>query len=162
MIRRVFGKGRQMHPKLAEFVDRHNISREYLTVNRRSVSKALLVGLFIAVIPMPFQMLAVLAVTPFMRFNVPIALAMCWLSNPFTMPPMYYVEYLTGCKLLGIEPIHDISLTVEWFKKNLPDIFVPLYVGTFFYGFTIAPAAYFLSNWLWIHSVRKEREGSKK
>ena len=161
MIRKVFKRGKPLPASVEAFIRKHNISPEYLTINRRSVSKAFLIGLFIALIPMPFQMLAVVAVTPFVRFNVPIALALCWLSNPFTMPPMYYVEYLTGCKLLGIEPIHDIALTVDWFKQNLADIFIPLYVGTFFYGFTLAPAAYFLTNWLWIRSVHRQRSGGK-
>ncbi|WP_353662023.1 DUF2062 domain-containing protein [Hydrogenimonas sp. SS33] len=163
MIRKVFRsrRGKPFHPKIDAFLQKHRVPKEYLSVNRKMVSRALLIGLFIAVIPMPFQMLAVMAVTPFVRFNVPIALAMCWLSNPFTMPPMYYLEYLTGCKLLGIEPLHDLQISVEWFQNRLGDIFLPLYAGTFFYAFTIAPAAYFLSNWLWVRSVRKERNAKK-
>ena len=160
MIRKLFQsrRGKPLHPTVEAFIRKHNIPREYLSLNRKSVSRALLVGLFIAFIPMPFQMLAVLFVSIFVRFNIPLALAMCWLSNPFTMPPMYYMEYLTGCKLLGMEPIHDIEMTVEWFKTHLKEIFLPLYVGTFFYSITVAPAVYFLTNWLWIRSVRKERK----
>ncbi|NPA29287.1 MAG: DUF2062 domain-containing protein [Epsilonproteobacteria bacterium] len=163
MIRKTFKKhDLRHHPKLDAFLTRYKIPREYLSVNRKAVAKGLLIGLFIAFIPMPFQMLAVLAVTPFVRFNVPIALAMCWLSNPFTMPPMYYMEYLTGCKLLGMEPLHHVQMTMEWFKTNLDDIFVPLYVGTFFYSFTVAPAVYFLVNWLWVRSVRRARDENRR
>ncbi|WP_457597288.1 DUF2062 domain-containing protein [Hydrogenimonas sp.] len=164
MVRKLFqrGRGKPRHPKIEAFIQKYNIPREYLSVNRKSVTRALLVGLFIAFIPMPFQMLAVLAVSAFFRFNIPIGLAMCWLSNPFTMPPMYYMEYLTGCHLLGTPPLHDIEMSVEWFKENLPTIFVPLYVGTFFYSFTVAPAVYFIVNWLWIHSVKRERREKSK
>lgn len=160
MVRKVFKRfgANPLPPKIEEFIHKHKIPREYLSFNRKSVTRALLVGLFIAFIPMPFQMLAVLAVSPFVRFNIPIALAMCWLSNPFTMPPMYYMEYLTGCKLLGIEPVHDVQMTVEWFKENLGEIFLPLYVGTFFYSFTVAPLVAFAVNRLWIRSVWKERK----
>ncbi|WP_201352628.1 DUF2062 domain-containing protein [Hydrogenimonas urashimensis] len=164
MVRKIFKnkKDKPRHPKIEEFIQKYHIPREFLSINRKSVTKALLVGLFIAFIPMPFQMLAVLAVSPFIRFNIPIALAMCWLSNPFTMPPMYYMEYLTGCKLLGIEPLHNVEMTVEWFKENLGDIFIPLYAGTFFYSFTVSPLVYFAVNWLWIRSVRKERRSKKR
>ncbi|WP_456380685.1 DUF2062 domain-containing protein [Hydrogenimonas sp.] len=162
MVRKVFKSNKPRHPKIEAFIQKYKIPREYLSINRRSISKGLLVGLFIAFIPMPFQMLAVLAVTPFIRFNVPIAIAMCWLSNPFTMPPMYYMEYLTGCWLLGMEPLHGIEMTTEWFKENLGDIFVPLYVGTFFYSFTVAPAVYFIVNRLWVRSVHRERKAKKK
>ena len=164
MVRKIFKRfgSNPLPPKIEAFIQKHKIPREYLSFNRRSVTRALLVGLFIAFIPMPFQMLAVLAVSPFIRFNIPIALAMCWLSNPFTMPPMYYMEYLTGCKLLGIEPVHDVQMSVEWFKENLGDIFVPLYVGTFFYSFTVSPLVAFTVNHLWIRSVRKERKRGKR
>ena len=57
-----------------------------------------------------------------------------------------------------MEPLHGIEMTTEWFKENLGDIFVPLYVGTFFYSFTVAPAVYFIVNRLWVHSVHRERK----
>ena len=80
--------------KLKAFVKKYKVPPEFLSTNRKMVSRGVLIGLFIAFIPMPMQMAAVLAMMPFVRFNVAIGLAMCWLSNPFTMPPMYYVEYL--------------------------------------------------------------------
>jgi uncharacterized protein (DUF2062 family) len=98
-----------------------------------------------------------------MRFNVPIAIAMVWLSNPFTMPPMYYMEYLTGNLILGKEGIDDIELTLDWFSSHMGDIFLPLYVGTAFYSLVVAGAIYALLNWLWIRSVKEEKsEKSKK
>jgi len=82
---------------------------------------------------------------------------MVWLSNPITMPFMYYMEYLTGIFLLDMEPINNIELTIEWFKNNLNDIFIPLYVGTSFYSIFISSLIYFLTNYFWIKSVHKER-----
>ncbi len=161
MVRKVFKKKRSSG-KLDAFIKKYNIPREFLSVNRKSVTKALLVGIFIAFIPMPFQMLAVLAVSPFIRFNIPIAISMVWLSNPFTMPPMYYMEYLTGTWLLGMEPLHDVEMTMEWFQEHLDDIFIPLYVGTFFYSFTVSVAVYYIVNWLWIRSVNRERSAKKR
>ena len=104
-------KNTSKHEKLKSFIKKYKIPPEYLSTNRRMVSKAVLVGLFIAFIPMPMQMLAVLALMPFIKFNVPIGLAMCWLSNPFTMPPMYYIEYLTGSYILGTE-VAPVEMTL--------------------------------------------------
>ncbi|BBG66406.1 hypothetical protein NNO_1703 [Hydrogenimonas sp.] len=160
MVRKVFKKKRT-NSKIDAFVEKYKIPREFLSVNRKSVTKALLVGIFIAFIPMPFQMLAVLAVSPFIRFNIPIAISMVWLSNPITMPPMYYMEYLTGTWLLGMEPLHDVQMTMEWFQSHLDDIFIPLYVGTFFYSVTVSVAVYALVNWLWVRSVNRERKAKK-
>ena len=81
------------HPKLQALIKKYKIPPEYLSTSRRMVSRAVFLGLFIAFIPMPMQMLAVIAFMPFFKFNVPIGLAMCWLSNPFTMPPMYYIRF---------------------------------------------------------------------
>ena len=160
MIRKVFRKKKNTdgkQSKIDAFLEKYNLPKDYLGINRRSVTRGVGIGLFWGFIPMPMQMAAVLATTPFIRFNVPIALSMVWLSNPVTMPPMYYMEYLTGNFLLGREGIHNVELTVEWFKNNLGDIFVPLYVGTAFYSIVVSGLIYLGLNWLWIHSVRKEK-----
>jgi uncharacterized protein (DUF2062 family) len=142
--------------KLKAFIKKYKVAPEFLSTNRKMVSKAVFIGLFIAFIPMPMQMLAVLAVMPFVRFNVPIALAMCWLSNPFTMPPMYYMEYLTGSFFLGNEPL-DVKLTLEWFSDNIDDVFIGLYVGSTFYSIIGSLGGYWLVNHFWKSSARRDK-----
>ncbi len=158
MVRKALKKTTQ-HKKITDFLKKYKIPREYFSANRKMIARGVLIGLFIAFIPMPMQMAAVVALTPFIRFNVPVAIAMCWLSNPLTMPPMYYMEYLTGSYILGMQP-EPVEMTLEWFKNNLSKIFIPLYVGTAFYSVFGSIAGYFLVNWLWKLSVFKER--SKK
>jgi len=159
MIRRVFKKKNpgNKKSKIDLFLEKYNLPKDYLGINRRSVTRGVGIGLFWGFIPMPMQMAAVLATTPFIRFNVPIAISMVWLSNPFTMPPMYYMEYLTGNLILGQEGIQNIELTMEWFKNNIGDIFIPLYVGTAFYSIVVSGLIYIGLNRLWIHSVKKEK-----
>jgi uncharacterized protein (DUF2062 family) len=161
MVRRVFKKKRTQKSKLDSFIEKYKIPREYLSVNRRSITKGLAIGIFFGLIPMPFQMLAVLAMTPFIKFNFPIAISAVWLSNPITMPFMYYIEYETGVFLLGLDPL-GVELSMQWFENNLDKIFFPLYAGTLFYCVTIAPLIYFVVNWLWIHSVKKDNNIRKK
>ncbi len=45
--------------KIDQFVRKYKIPREYLVVNRKSITKGIFVGLFWGFIPMPMQMLAV-------------------------------------------------------------------------------------------------------
>jgi len=158
MIRKIF-KSRKYNPdsKLGNILKKYNIPKEYFGINRRSVSRGVLVGLFWGFIPMPMQMLAVIATTPFIRFNVPIAISMVWLSNPLTMPAMYYMEYLTGNFLLGREGLKNVELTLDWFSHHWSDIVVPLYVGTAFYSIVVSYLIYLLINYLWIRSVKLER-----
>lgn len=156
MIRKTLKKTSK-HEKFTSFIKKYKIPPAYLSTNRKMVSKAVLVGLFIAFIPMPMQMLAVLAMVPFFKFNVPIALAMCWLSNPLTMPPMYYMEYLTGSFILGSE-IAPVEMSVEWFSENIGDIFVPLYFGTLIFSVFGSLSGYWLVNHFWHGSVHKDRK----
>ena len=143
--------------KLKEFIKKYKVAPEFLSTNRKMVSRAVFIGLFIAFIPMPMQMLLVIAMIPFFKFNVPIALAMCWLSNPFTMPGMYYVEYITGAFLTGSDPL-VVEVSVEWFSNNINDIFVDLYVGTFFYATIGSLIGWWLVNHFWKSSVKRDKK----
>jgi len=162
-MRKFFRKKASNKGKLDTFLEKYNLPRAYFNINRRMITKGVWIGLFWGFIPMPMQMLAVVATTPFVRFNIPIAIAMVWLSNPFTMPPMYYIEYLTGNFIMGKESMPDITLTLEWFSNNMGDIFLPLYVGAAFYSIVVSTIVYVLLNWLWIRSVKNEQiEKSQK
>ena len=157
MIRKFFRKLASKKDKFDHMLDKHNLPREYFNINRKMIANGLLVGLFWAFIPMPMQMLAVLATTPFIRFNILIAFAMVWLSNPLTMPFMYYLEYITGNFILGYEGVNNIKLTLDWFTEYFDDIMVPLYAGAIFYSITVSSFIYYLSTHLWIKSVHKEK-----
>ena len=162
MIRKVFKKKPSGTNKIDAFLEKYHLPKAYLSVNRRMITRGVGIGLFWGFIPMPMQMLAVMATTPFIRFNVPIAISMVWLSNPFTMPPMYYMEYLTGNFILGREGIDDIELTMEWFTEHFQDILVPLYTGTAFYSIIVSSIIYVILNRLWVKSVITEQEETKK
>lgn len=156
MIRKILKK-KKTNSKLKQFIEKYKIPQEYLSINRKSISRGVFVGLFFGFIPMPLQMLAVLAVTPFLKFNVPIAISMVWLSNPLTMPLMYYVEYQTGNLILGREGLENIELTLNWFSTNWDKIILPLYVGTIPYSLILSTLIYYIINRLWIISVKKEK-----
>ncbi len=160
MIRKVFKKSSRSS-KFDEYIKKYNISTEFMAVNRKMVSRAMLVGFFIAFIPMPFQMVAVLAFLPFFRFNALIGMAIVWITNPFTMPFIYYIEYITGNALLMRKGIGNVELSMTWFSDNLDNIFVPLYTGALFYSVISALLFYYLINWLWIVSVRKDRDSKR-
>ena len=156
MIRQFFRKIATHKDKFDHILDKYHIPREYFNINRKMVTKGVLVGLFWGFIPMPMQMAGVMITTPLMRFNVPIGLATVWLSNPFTYPPLWYLEYITGNFILGYEGVHDVHLTMQWFKDNWDHIVLPLYVGTAFYSTVVAYLIYLLINWLWKRSAMRE------
>jgi uncharacterized protein (DUF2062 family) len=143
--------------KIQQFLIKYNIPQVYLSTNRELVSKAFLIGLLVAFIPIPMQMLVVILLMRFFKFNVPVAIALCWVSNPITMPFIFYVEYVVGAFLLNIE-IDTIQMSVEWFNHNFQDIFIPLYFGAFVVSSILSTAIYFFINFLWIYLVRKNKK----
>ena len=156
MIRKTLKKTSKSE-KLKSFIKKYKIPQEYLSSNRRMIAKGVFIGIFIAFIPMPMQMLLVVAMMPFFKFNVPIAIAMCWLSNPFTMPPMYYMEYITGSFFLGSE-VAPVEMSLDWFSENISKIFIPLYVGTAFYSILGSLGGYWLVNHFWKSSVHRDKK----
>ncbi len=160
-MRKLFKK-KQSNGKINTFIKKYKIPREYLSINRKSISRGVLIGLFWGFIPMPMQMLAVLSITPFIKFNVPIAISMVWLSNPLTMPFMYYMEYQTGNFLLGNPSLDNINLNLDWFSQNWDKIITPLYVGTIPYSLGVSTFVYFIINKLWIDAIKDEKVKRKK
>lgn len=142
--------------KIKAFIKKSKIPPEFLAANRKMISRGILLGLLIAFIPMPMQMAAVLLFMPFFRFNVPIALVMCWVTNPFTMVPMYFAEYHLGAFVLGIET-KDVELTLEWFTHHLNEIFIPLYTGAAILSLSVASLGYWAVNYFWKTSVHKDK-----
>jgi len=131
-----------------KYLHKFDVSKRYFIVNKKMISRGAFIGLFIAMIPIPAQMLIVFAFTFVGKFNFPIAIAMCWLTNPFTMPFIYYVEYLTGQFILGSPPI-DLQITLEWFNANFSNIILPLYIGALVYATALSTVAYYAINFYW-------------
>lgn len=71
-------------------------------LNRHSVARAMAVGLFAAFIPIPLQMLLAAFLAISVRGNMPIAVSLVWLTNPITMPVVFFCTYMTGTWLMNI------------------------------------------------------------
>ncbi|NNJ87222.1 MAG: DUF2062 domain-containing protein [Akkermansiaceae bacterium] len=57
---------------------------------------ALSIGLFCAMLPIPFQMLLAALASVRARANIPIAMAACWVSNPFTQVAIWLSQERLG------------------------------------------------------------------
>lgn len=88
-------------------------------INRYSISRGVAIGLFVAFIPLPLQMLMAAVLSIFFRANVPIAMVMTWISNPFTFVPINYFIYLVGTWVLG-KTVETINIQeFNWKIDNL-------------------------------------------
>lgn len=127
-----------------------------LHLNRRSVSMAFMVGLVMAFVPVPFQMLLAAAAAIFMRCNLPISVGLVWVSNPVTMPPLFYFCYLVGTWILGTEEQEfAFELSWEWLATGLGAIWEPFLLGCAVVGVTSGLIGYFTIRLLWrLHIIR--------
>ena len=144
------------------FLAKHNIPAGAFGVNRRLVGRAVLIGLFFALLPIPAQMFFVIAVAAFVRFNIPIALAAVWLSNPLTMPFIYYAQYEFGSWLLMQEAQVEMQLSVGWFREHYQSILLQLVVGSLATASLISLSTYTLVDRLWVRSVRRKHASRRK
>lgn len=73
-------------------------------LNRGALSRAIYVGIMCAFFPLPGQMPLALIGALLFRANVPMSIALTWVTNPLTTIPVYWLAYCVGAVLLG-EPI---------------------------------------------------------
>ena len=126
-------------------------------LNRRSAAGAFAVGLFMAWIPLPCQMLLAAGGAILFRVNLPLSVALVWLSNPVTMPPLFYGAYLVGCQLLGHPAQHiDIQFTWEWHVSVFETLAPPLLLGSLVLALLSALMGYAFIRTFWrINTVRQ-------
>lgn len=126
-------------------------------LHRHSVSKAFLIGLFWMAIPLPSQMLVAALFAILFRANLPLSVALVWISNPLTMPPIFYFNYVVGTVILGQETAEEwhFELNWEWMLHTLGDLWLPLYLGSAVVGLVLGVMGYVVVNLLWRHHAIK-------
>lgn len=125
-------------------------------LNRKSASGAFGIGLFFAFWPVPFQMWLSAALSIPLRVNLPLSVATVWITNPFTMPPIFYGAYLVGVTIMG-SPTKDFDfqLSWEWVVQSMSTIGPAFLVGCGVCSLVFGLFGYFGLNYLWRWSVVK-------
>lgn len=141
---------------------RHLLQRpEIWHLHRRSVAGACFVGGFVAFIPLPLQMLIAAGFAIIGRVNLPISVALVWMTNPLTIPPMFYFAYSLGGWLLGIDPtIHGAGeMSWEWIREQAWLVLKPLLVGSLVCGWVTGLTLMVVARIAWrMHVVRRWRQ----
>jgi len=134
-------------------------------LNRRSVAGATAVGLFMALVPVPFQMLLAAATAILVRVNLPLSVALVWLTNPVTMPPVFYFAYKVGVWTMGQQAQEkiDFALSWSWLSSELGAIWQPFLLGCFICGAVSAALGYALVRGLWrLHIIQRLQEKRRR
>lgn len=122
----------------------------YWSLNRRNVTRAFALGLFLAFVPLPIHVLLAAALALALRLNIPAAIIGTLLTNPLTIVPLYVFAYWLGCELLGIraEPLH-FEMNWQWLSTELLPIWKPFLLGCLVMGTLTALTGYAVLGGIW-------------
>jgi len=132
-------------------------------INRRSIAGGFAVGLFFMWMPVPFQMVLAAAVAIPARVNLIISVALVWISNPITMPPLFYFAYRLGGFVLGSEPNgFNFELSFTWLANGLLTVWQPFLLGCLIMAITSSLLGYAVIRLLWRLNVIRRWEQRKR
>lgn len=123
-------------------------------LNRRSISKAFAIGLFFAFIPVPFQMVLAAGTAIIVHANLPLSVALVWITNPLTMPAIFYACYVVGTWVLNTssQPF-SFEPTWEWVVESVSTIGPAFILGCGILAVTFGLLGYFCIQLLWRYNV---------
>ena len=132
-------------------------------LNRHSVSTAFAIGLFMACMPIPFQMIPAAMLAIWFRANLPISVILVWVSNPVTIPPLFYFCYKVGTWILQTPPQpFAFELSFEWLRQELLQDWQPLLLGCFVVGLSLSAIGYSAMRGFWRWHVVREWQARKE
>lgn len=127
--------------------------------NRHSVAKAFAIGLACMWIPFPGQSIIAAALAIFFRANIPMSVALVFVTNPVTGPPMFYGAYVIGARLLDQPQIPHFEMNIEWLEQTLGQIWEPMVVGCLVVALISALIGYYGIQAFWrFHVNQRLRE----
>ncbi|MFZ2289122.1 MAG: DUF2062 domain-containing protein [Halopseudomonas yangmingensis] len=125
-------------------------------LNRHGVARAMAIGLFVCMLPIPMQMLVSAALAVPLRANLPISVGLVWLSNPVTMPAIFFAQYRIGTLLLGTPERHiPMELSLTWLASELQHIWQPLLTGAVISGAVLGFCGYAATMLYWRYWVSR-------
>lgn len=129
-------------------------------LNRRSVSKAVAIGFFCMWLPIPFQTLLAAFLAVVFIANLPISVLLVFITNPITIPPMFFIAYQTGASLLGMpsEPL-TFEFSTGWMKEMFLNSWEPLLLGSLLLATITSLIGYILVRILWrLHIIQRWKD----
>jgi len=81
-------------------------------------------------------MVLVFFIAMYIKANIPISIGLVWITNPFTMPVIFYIEYYIGPIILNETIIYYNTFSIDWISNNIYTIAFSLYTGAIIIAIT--------------------------
>ncbi len=132
-------------------------------LTRRSAAGGVAIGLFIAFLPVPGHMLIAALLSILLRVNLPLAVLMVWVTNPLTMPPIFYMAYRLGATILD-RPLRQVEfeISLSWFQGTFMEIWPSLFAGSLVFSVVTSVIGYITIRLIWRLSVVEKWERRKQ
>lgn len=131
--------------------------------NPHNVALGMAVGIFVSILPIiPLQTIVAVALAFVVRGSKSAAALGTWLSNPLTIPLVYFANYKFGCFLLGYATTHD-SIAFDSFAELMAlgiDVTRAMIVGGAVIGAALGVLAYFVTFRVYRRLRRAARSGT--
>ncbi len=129
--------------------------------NPHFIALGMAVGIFVSITPIiPMQTIVAIALAFLARGSKSAAVLGTWLSNPLTIPVVYYANYKLGCMLLGYQKTLD-SIAFDSFSQLMDlglEVTWAMIVGGVVIGAVFGAAAYFITFRVFIIIRRRARQ----
>ncbi len=151
------------HSRVMRWFARHFLDKHVWKPTQHTLSGGMAVGMFITLQLLPIQMPAATILAAIFRVNIPIAIAMCWVSNPFTVPFMAWLEHAIGKWVLSLYTTVPTTPFPTHLPESIVDAWVVLkehapvmLVGGIILGAIVALVSYIATWSVWEISTRME------
>jgi uncharacterized protein (DUF2062 family) len=128
----------------------------------QAIARGIAIGMVVAFTPtIGFQMLIVLGIATLLNANRPVSIVPTWLTNPFTIPPVYAFTYYLGSFFWPGPELASVTRAMRAAAKELEsldflalraqvgvfldlglDVFMPMWIGGLIVGAIAAAIAY--------------------
>ncbi len=130
-------------------------------INRSSIVKAFAIGLFFAWAPTPTQMAFAAAAAVYFRANLLISVALVWITNPITMPPLFYFAYRVGLWFSHkASPADNFVFSLDGMWSSLGEMISPFLLGCLILGLICSLTAYIGMDIFWRYHVTKNGQNA--
>jgi len=119
--------------------------------NPREIALGFALGVFVGMTPtIGVQMPIAIFFAACCKWSKLSAAIGVWISNPLTAPVIYGVTYITGAKLMSLDPMFHMPLSPTWstlkvLLQKAPQAFGAMTVGGAIIGLPLAIISYYLS-----------------
>jgi uncharacterized protein (DUF2062 family) len=119
-------------------------------INRYSASMAFFIGLFVAFMPIPGQTVVAALLAVLLGCNLPLSVGLVWITNPVTMPAIFYMAYKLGAMIIEV-PLQavEFELSFHWLSHHLAAIWRPFLLGCLISGLFFGSMGYFVISMMW-------------